>query len=198
MSHTHNENIQINSHYLEISGWVLSMKAGKPVNERGQPIPWYSYPAIEFIEDKLHNTFNVFEYGMGQSSLWFSQRVNHVYSVEHDPIFFDTMKNQLTNNITARLAKDEAYYACEILKYSDNFFDIIAIDGVNREQCTRLCYKKIKKDGFIIFDNADRETSDASLLFLASKGFKRIDFFGLAPSLTYFYTLYSRNSFMLC
>jgi len=176
---------QFNWNYLEISGWILSLKAKKPINYESLPVPWYSYPAIEFIEDKLKKDFKVFEYGIGQSSLWYSVRVFEVLGVEHDPDFFNKVKDGFPQNVKPVLEKDLFKYAAEILKYENEYFDVIVIDGINRNLCAELSYAKLKRNGFIVFDNADREENDHAIKFLLSKGFKRIDFFGLAPSLTW-------------
>jgi hypothetical protein len=53
------------------------------VDENG-PVPWYTYPMIEFLPAVLRPEFRVFEYGSGASSIWWSGRVGGVVSVEHD------------------------------------------------------------------------------------------------------------------
>ncbi|MBU0711497.1 hypothetical protein KKA87_06195 [bacterium] len=39
--------------YLVDIGWFQSAEKKMPVNKNGQPIPWYSYPFLSFIEDRL-------------------------------------------------------------------------------------------------------------------------------------------------
>lgn len=174
-----------NINYLEASGWVNSLKIDKPVNADGQPVPWYSYPAIEFIEDKLHKNFSVFEYGAGQSTLWYSQRVGQVISVESNQSYFQTIHNNLPSNVQIFLHTDPTEYAEKILQFPDRSFDVIVIDGINRVKCTQLAYQKWKNTGFIIFDNADRVANDAALIFLHDQDLQRIDFYGLPPTQKY-------------
>ncbi|MGB6166752.1 MAG: tetratricopeptide repeat protein, partial [Geitlerinemataceae cyanobacterium] len=45
--------------YLESSGWLNSIKLHKPINLDLKPIPWYTYPAIEFIEGNLQGNYKV-------------------------------------------------------------------------------------------------------------------------------------------
>lgn len=46
--------------------------------------PWYTYPAIAFLKDILHPEHKVFEYGSGYSTLFFKDKVQELYTVEHD------------------------------------------------------------------------------------------------------------------
>ncbi|QNH55640.1 MAG: hypothetical protein H2674_14390, partial [Limnospira indica BM01] len=78
------KNLPSGINYLESSGWLKSLATGVPINFDSQPIPWYTYPAIEFIENKISSDFKVFEYGSGQSTLWWAERVLKVISVESD------------------------------------------------------------------------------------------------------------------
>lgn len=174
-----------NINYLEASGWINSLKIDKPVNANGKPVPWYSYPAIEFIEDKLQKNLSVFEYGAGQSTLWYSQRVGQVISVESDQAYFQTIYHNLPSNIQIFLHTDPVEYAEKILQFPDQSFDVIVIDGINRVQCTQLAEKKLKNTGFIVFDNSDRVGNNQALIFLHDQGLQRIDFYGLTPTQKY-------------
>lgn len=174
-----------NINYLEASGWLHSLQINKPVNAQGEAIPWYSYPAIEFLEDKLHKNLSVFEYGAGQSTLWYSQRVGQVISVESDQAYFQTIYHNLPSNVQIFLHNDPIEYAEKILQFPDQSFDVIVIDGINRVQCTQLAHDKLKNTGFIIFDNSDRVGNDQALIFLHDQGLQRIDFYGLTPTQKY-------------
>ncbi len=46
-----------NLNYVETSGWLKSLTEGKSIDYNYNPLPWYSYAAIEFIEDKLKSNF---------------------------------------------------------------------------------------------------------------------------------------------
>src|SRR4030095_1446538 len=45
-------------------------------------LPWFSYGAIEFLENYLQNETRVFEFGSGGSTLFFAQRAQSVVAVE--------------------------------------------------------------------------------------------------------------------
>ena len=171
--------------YLESSGWINSLGLGKPLNHELQPVPWYTYPAIEFLENKLEKNFRIFEFGSGNSTLWFSEKVFQVVSVENDSNWFSYLQEELPNNVQLHLIEHEEKYAAHILDYPENYFDLIAIDGINRNKCAELALSRLKEDGLIIFDNTDNRSFDEGVEFLSSNGLKRIDFYGLIPSYTY-------------
>ena len=35
--------------YLQESGWLNSMEKGEAVDKEGRPIPWITYPALDFL-----------------------------------------------------------------------------------------------------------------------------------------------------
>ncbi|MDJ0555657.1 MAG: hypothetical protein QNJ68_14680 [Microcoleaceae cyanobacterium MO_207.B10] len=174
-----------NLNYLETSGWLNSLKLGKVIDYQCRSIPWYCYPAIEFIEDKLKSNFRVFEYGSGQSSLWYAQRVAQVISVEHNFDYFQEMSACIPKNVKLVFREDSQRYVDEINNYSDGNFDVIVIDGIERVKCAEICGKKLSEYGWIVFDNSDRELNDQAIIFFHNQGFKRIDFYGLVASQKY-------------
>ncbi|HAJ59644.1 MAG TPA: hypothetical protein DCP31_10545 [Cyanobacteria bacterium UBA8543] len=171
--------------YLETSGWLKSLKAGKPLDNESNPVPWYTYPAIEFIENKLKKDYRVFEFGSGHSTLWFAERTLQVVSVENNPEWFEDIQEKIPDNVELHLIEDENEYASKIIEYPEECFDIIVIDGINRNKCTEYAISKLKKNGFIIFDNTDNQDYDEGLETLYNEGFKHIEFYGLVPSYTY-------------
>ncbi len=179
------QNLPKDINYLETSGWLNSLKVNKPINQELKPVPWYTYPAIEFLENKLDKTFQVFEFGSGNSTLWFSERVCHIVSVENDLKWFSYLEKKLPSNVELYLVEEEDRYAAQILKYPEKSFDIIVIDGINRNKCAELALNALKEDGLIVFDNTDNSSFDEGVKYLSEQGFKRIDFYGLVPSYTY-------------
>ncbi|WP_287274538.1 MULTISPECIES: tetratricopeptide repeat protein [unclassified Okeania] len=174
-----------NLNYLETSGWLNSLKEGKSIDYNYHPLPWYSYPAIEFIEDKLKSDFRVFEYGSGQSTFWYADRVKQVVSVEHNPDYFVNVSTYIPQNVKLVLREDRQRYVEEIQNYDNGDFDVIIIDGIERVKCAEICGEKLSKNGWIVFDNSDREENDRGVILLHHQGFKRIDFYGLVPSQRY-------------
>jgi hypothetical protein len=65
-------------------GWFQSFQSGQSVDASGRPIPWISYAAIDFLERRIPGDAEVFEYGAGNGTLWWAERVARVDAVEHD------------------------------------------------------------------------------------------------------------------
>ncbi|WP_017293780.1 class I SAM-dependent methyltransferase [Geminocystis herdmanii] len=172
---------------LEASGWLKSLQLGKPVNNETESIPWYTYPAIEFIEDKIKSDFVVFEYGSGQSTLWWAKKINQLISIESNKDWFNYLRSTLIKDpkIILKLIEEPDVYIKTINEFPDKYFDVIIIDGDNREECAKEAYSHLKEDGFIIFDDTDRSSYSEILTYLDSEGFYRLDFFGMTPCLVY-------------
>lgn len=75
---------------------------------------------------------------------------------------------------------DFSEYVKIIENYSDNSFDLILIDGRSRPSCIKHATKKLKQNGVIILDNAERERYKlAKIQYLSN--FKSKCFFGIGP-----------------
>ena len=74
-------------------------------------VPWLVFGAIDFLENYLTSTMNVFEYGSGGSTLFLASRVSHVFSVEHDKDWFlktnEALQKQRSKNVTYNLIQPE-------------------------------------------------------------------------------------------
>ena len=173
--------LMLNSELVE-DGWYKSFNLKQSVNGNGDPIPWNTYSFIRFIEPRLKKHFNIFEYGCGNSTLWYAKRVKSIQSVEHDRNWFDSVTGKLPSNakiIFRELSKDGAY-AKEILE-SNNLYHIAVIDGRDRNNCAKYAVTKLTDDGIIIYDNTQVPEYTESIEYLLNLGFKRIDFIGNLP-----------------
>ncbi|MEJ2506834.1 MAG: hypothetical protein P8Y81_11300 [Ignavibacteriaceae bacterium] len=52
--------------YIMETGWLPSFKSGKPVDFNLEPIPWFTYAAIDFLKGKLNKNLSVLELGSGK------------------------------------------------------------------------------------------------------------------------------------
>ena len=188
----------LSEHYLNNSGWNRSRKEFLPVDKEGNPLPWFTYSSIYFIKDKLKPDFSVFEYGSGNSTRWFSSKVNKLISVEHDKPYYDFIKskiNTLPNVDYHFLDLDDGIYSSKIGEYK-NEFDVVIIDGRDRINCTKNAVGALKSDGVIIFDNSDREAYNEAYDLLEKEGFRKIDFYGHGPigNVEWGTTIYYKNN----
>lgn len=170
---------------LEGTGWLRSLAAARPVDKDGQPIPWLTYPALEFIEARIPTGARVFEWGCGNSTLWWAQRAAEVHAVENNAAWADEIGGRLPSNATLLRETLAAGYVDAIRRHPVGYFDVAIIDGEWRVECARAVDEHIRPDGFIVFDNSDRGAYRESLAAMAQRGWLRLDFFGLIPGYLY-------------
>ena len=182
---------------LREDGWFESFNTKKSIDKEENPIPWCSYSFIKFIEPRLKKDFKIFEYGSGNSTLWYAEKVAYVKCVEHDQGWFNE-NNQLypvNVNSVIRPFKNDETYANEI-NADDTKYHIVIIDGVDRNNCVIQCLGKLTDEGIIIYDNTQVPDYKPSIEFLLQSGFKRIDFNGLLPIVSHnnTTTIFYRNN----
>lgn len=163
-------------------GWWESYKGGLPVDKEGNPIPWVTYPFIEFIKDRLNKNLEVFEYGSGNSTLWYAKKVRFVTSVEHEKIWYEKIKSNMLSNISLNYI--ELDYRDDYSKFPlslNKRFNIVIVDGRDRVNCLINSVNVLENDGVIVLDDSERESYAEGVEFLLNRGFKRIDFWGISP-----------------
>ncbi len=172
--------------YFKDIGWIDSYIRRIPIDKDGNPLPWVTYSFIDFISDRLNRRMKVFEFGSGNSTLWYAAYVDHVYSVEHDYKWYKNLKGELPENVSlfhCDLEYDGAY--SKFIKRFDQRFDIVIVDGRDRLNCIRNAVDTLKEDGVIVLDDSERECYGSGVDRLAETGFKRLDFWGISPGLFY-------------
>ena len=159
-------------------GWKNSFNRRRPLDAQGNPIPWYTYPAVEFLRTLDLQNSRVFEYGCGNSSIFLAQRVKEIYAVENDQDWAAEVKSAGILNLNIITAPKKESYINAPRALGGNF-DVIVVDGRYRRECAIVASELVKDDGFIIFDNSDWYP-DACKSIRATGRFQ-IDFSGLGP-----------------
>jgi hypothetical protein len=148
-------------------------------------LPWINIGALEYLIRILKPNMKVFEYGAGGSTLFLSKRVAEIVSVEHEKEWYYAMKQKIKNSNNISLVYIEPIeissseycsvygrgwekhsfeaYVKVIDQYPDSHFDLVVIDGRSRPACLRHALRKIKKGGYLLFDNSDRENYQNAL-----------------------------------
>ncbi len=168
---------------LKDSGWAASARANSPVDRDGQPLAWYTYAALQFLEPRLRGEMEVFEYGAGNSTLWWASRTSFVASVESDSRWVALLTPKLPVNVDLRFEPltENGPYAHSALA-RERLFDIIVIDGFDRNNCALSCLAALKADGVLVWDNSDwRQMHRDAFAHLETQGFREISFGGLGP-----------------
>jgi len=172
--------------YLHDIGWLESMDTDSVIDAQGKPIPWLTYPFISFVGARLNKSHQIFEFGSGNSTLYYAEKVASVDSVEHDKFWYDKIKTSVPQNSTLYFCDmDYGGAYCQYAEKTGKQYDIIVVDGRDRVNCCKNSVSALKPGGVIVLDDSNRETYREGAAFLENQGFKRLDFWGLAPMVTY-------------
>jgi hypothetical protein len=159
-------------------------------DREGKPIPWYTYPAIEYLSHIDFSMLRIFEFGSGNSSLWWARRCFSLTSIESDQQWFEKINQdrEVGSKFDYRLEDSEkAYISSPGLKDAD----IVIIDGKYRSRCADVliaaCEVNAEKYVMLIFDNADWYPNAITKIQQAL-GWVQIDFHGFGPINNYTWT----------
>jgi len=164
-------------------GWFRSFREQASVDATGEPLPWITYPAIEFIRKRVKPKMSIFEYGSGGSTTWWANLVSHVVSVEHDREWFQKLIAKKPANV--ELIQIDLIYGGEYSKkigYYKNQFDVVIVDGRDRVNCIRNCLGALTESGVVILDNSDRSDYAEAVAYLFEHGFRKLEFIGFCPA----------------
>jgi hypothetical protein len=149
------------------------------------PIPWYTYPAIEYLKQLDLSDKTIFEYGSGNSTRFWAQRCKKLISVEDNKEWFEKIKASIPDTVEYCLFEEREKYI-ESIRQFPNEFDIIIIDGSHRYDCAVEALKKLRDDGFVILDNSDWRELSSKLL--RSADLIEVDMSGFGPINGYTWT----------
>jgi hypothetical protein len=154
-------------------------------------VPWIPRPARHAIEQLLRPESKVLEFGSGMSTLWLARRCAEVYAVEHDATWQAVIARRLTDAGLAERVRYElrslATYA-DLPSVSDGYFDYCVIDGAERAACARTAVAKVRRGGYVYWDNSDNTDPDADgtdavlLAAFAARGGTCQVFIGFPPT----------------
>lgn len=156
------------------------------ISKSGEPIPWYTYPSIDFLKSRLYEDRMILEFGGGQSSLWWAKRAKGVVTLEGDREWHDKIRQNMPDNVELHYVSMEnssvnVSQVNGVLKskaYSQ--YDVIIIDGLYREEMIQIAIGLMTDDGMIICDNAE---SYGFYEGFKETGLSRVDFVGNAPGI---------------
>ena len=159
------------------------------VDREGGPIPWYTYPSIEYLDQFDYTGKKIFEFGCGNSSKYWAARAGKVTSVEDNPQWFAKWQRELTApNQQVLLRREDETYENAVLE-SDIQYDVIIIDGKRRARCCQTALQRLAPGGLVILDDSDRantaEEYRQAIALLRAAGLLQVDFYGFCPINSY-------------
>jgi tRNA A58 N-methylase Trm61 len=75
---------------------------------------------------------------------------------------------------------DSDAYVQEVQRTTEKYHMII-VDGRRRSECIRASASALKEEGVLVLDNSERTQYQEAITTLTEKGYKRLDFWGIAP-----------------
>jgi hypothetical protein len=164
-------------------GQFRTIRSAETTDANGACIPWYTYPAIEYLSLFDFSEISVLEYGSGNSSNWWAMRCKQLISIESDSAWFEKIRraNARFQNFDYRFdAGPETY--CDQPEIAT--VGIIVIDAGWRFECAKAVVSqraKVQQNCYaIILDNSERYPEILELL-TDGLGWTQCDFLGFGP-----------------
>lgn len=175
--------------FLRDSGYFESVARRMPCKKDGTPLPWMNYGIIDLLEERLDRELSLFEYGSGNSTVFYASRVREVISVENDLGWYEYIRNSLPDNASIYLVNpyDTQTYS-EFIGRFDKEFDLVVVDGNDRNACLEAARNYLSYRGVIILDDTQDGEYESATNVLEESGYKRLDMKGLKPGSIRSYT----------
>ncbi len=175
--------------------WVNEYALERSIDEKsctdkeGNPLPWYTYPAIEYLSQFDYRNKKIFEYGCGYSSQFWAHRAAGVVSIEDNCEWFERWSNEFKETNLAIRWRDEGEIYEQAIFEDSELYDVIVVDGKRRAECAAAAVKKLAPGGMIILDDSDRiNTSEEyvkAVACLKEADLIQVDFYGFCPMNNY-------------
>ncbi|WP_395752796.1 hypothetical protein [Prosthecobacter sp.] len=155
-----------------------SIRTGVPVDGLGKPVPWITFPALDYLSRLDFSQANVLEYGGGQSSLWWAARAKTVTTVEGRASWAEMIRSRAPENLRL-IGPVEGPSYVETPLQEGRVFEVIVIDGFLRPECARAALPYLVEHGLLMLDNSDWNAPTCD--WLRAQGMMQIDFHGFGP-----------------
>jgi len=166
------------------TGHFRSSLNSKACTRSGQPLPWYTYAAIDFLAPRDFTGRKVLEFGGGQSTLWWSKRAERVLTIDPDAGWAEYVKKNVGANVSVHhVPVDRGTRTVEPIRAligasGMERFDVVVIDGHLREELVAVAFDHLAPGGAVVMDNAE---GYRFVELLAGRNCRRVDFYGFAP-----------------
>jgi hypothetical protein len=136
---------------------VLLLKLG-----HRQQIPWLGFRVVKRLKEIIRPDWKILEFGSGMSSLFFASRCARLVSVESDRAWSELMRSKFSKlgitNVDYRYRLGPEYPRLDDIP--DGTFDLVLIDGIQRDEGARTAIQKCRTGGWVLMDNTDVQWQD--------------------------------------
>jgi hypothetical protein len=188
---------QIQRSFLLRYGWLRAWWQDRPVDASGNPLPWITHPAIDYLSQFDFSDASVFEWGSGFSTLWWSKRCKSITTVESNPQWVPYIQKLLPDSVELIVTSQSVDVQIDALfEHHTVQHDVFVIDnyGSFRWRCAEAAAQNLAIGGVIILENSDQ--CQRACAVLRNSGLSQIDFTGFVPGSGYAQTtsIFFRNS----
>src|SRR3989344_8151771 len=79
------------------------------LDSKGEPIPWYTYTAIEYIKSLDLSYSRILEWGVGNSTVFWSRNCKYVFGIESKEESCDYVRKHVGSNVELFCAGNKNY-----------------------------------------------------------------------------------------
>lgn len=128
-------------------------------------LPWYTFPAMRHLDERIRPGWRVFEWGSGGSTVYFARRGCRVTAVEHDPVWAARVESLLARPAAAGAGEAEIVvvpgdgpaYVAAIAGHGPASLDLVVVDGRQRAACLLRALDHVRPGGLLVLDDSERE-----------------------------------------
>ena len=111
-----------------IEMWEKDFAIARTIDEKvcidrdGNPIPWYTYPAIEYLSQFDYRDKKIFEFGCGYSSLFWAKQAKQVISIEDNQQWFEKWQQEFSEpNLNIKWRDEGEIYENAIFENDEKY-----------------------------------------------------------------------------
>src|ERR1035437_9953674 len=113
----------------------------------GLYFPWFTKPFLDVLATWDLSKADIFEWGSGNSTLWFGNKCHSLVSIEDDLHFYESVKERIAEKNLKNIeyihvpipGKESHIDYAKIINRDFKKYDIIVIDGKLRNSCGANC-----------------------------------------------------------
>jgi|LakMenE01Jun11ns_1017448.scaffolds.fasta_scaffold9647611_2 hypothetical protein len=164
--------ITLDYDYFKIASIMTTIKA-KGLH---QSKPVLSLPFLDWFESYDFSEFNFIEFGSGNSTNYFAEKVKNVISFENDLYYFNSIKPNLLDNVDYRFIESDELITKDLNIVIDEKTIVFVDCAANRFLTTKNIFK-LGLPNIFILDNSERYKNTCKYIY--SKGYAEIPFWGI-------------------